>query len=813
MTHKISILVTVFCVGGLLVAPSLVLCADEKPTANDKPVVVDKAAVEKPMVEKPAVEKPAHPPIAASKLTGEQIYNAQCVRCHGADGQGVEKVNENPLIGTLTREKLAHAIDETMPEEDPSLCVGDDAKKVADYIYGAFYSPAARSVNTESRIELSRLTNHQYCNAVTDLVSGYRGVNNMPKERGLMARYFNSKWFDWKKKAAERVEKQVNVNFHEKIPVEGIEKADEFSMMWEGSIIAEDTGDYEFTVVTENGVKLFINDNQIPLIDQWVSFKGPPRDHTASIRLLGGRVYPVRIQAFKFKDDGASMVFKWKPPHKATEIVPERNLIPNMTGEVFIVNTSFPADDRVSGYLRGTSISKAWDEATTSAAIETAKYVSDHLDRLAKTKADANDRNDKIKEYSLNFIQKAFSRSLNEDEKQQYTKVFFPENGNITEGAMRCVIFSLKSPYFLYPNIMHDRPADFDVAERLALSLWDSLPDEQLIKDAKASKLSKRDQISNQANRMLQDPRVKTKLREYFHFWLGIDEKDGVVKDKAVFPDFDENVYADQRTSLDMFIDDVVWSDKSDYRQLVQSDQFYVNSRLAKLYNVQIEPEKFTSDSDFQKVTFEKEYRAGVITHPYVMTTFAYRNLSSPIHRGIFVTRKLLNRTLKPPPQATEFKDGDFSPGMTTREKVTLLTESSACQTCHSIINPLGFPLEHFDAIGRYRQKEGNREIDASTEYTGLDGKTTKFYGATELAEFVATNKEAHAAFVDHLFHHCAKQPINAYGPKVRGDLTKYFEDHGYNIKKLLVEITTVIALHELEQPPQKGEAHVTDNK
>src|SRR6185436_10931375 len=139
-------------------------------------------------------------------------------------------------------------------------------------------------------------------------------------------------------------------------------------------------------------------------------------------------------------------------------------------------------------------------------------------------------------------------------------------------------------------------------------------------------------------------------------------------------------------------LDDVVWSESSDYRRLLLEDDLFVNNRLANFYGINT-----NAQDDFVKVSIEANQRAGVLTHPYLLAAFSYARSSSPIHRGVFLTRNIIGRALKPPPMAMAFRDADFAPTMTMREKVAELTRPQACQSCHSVINPLGFSLEQFD--------------------------------------------------------------------------------------------------------------------
>lgn len=737
----------------------------------------------------------------AEKPNGASIYTKMCADCHGEQGEGVSGAAENALRGTKSIAELAMAIEETMPEDDPSACAGEDAKAVAAFIHDKFYAPHARET-APSRIELAHLTVDQYDNTVADLIASFRWVPDPKEKRGLKTEIFKKRNF--REQAVERLDAKIDYDFGAEVPDEKVPNKEEFSIRWQGSILAEDTGDYEFILTTQNGARLWVNDDRKPLIDEWVASRGEPKEHKATIRLLGGRPYRIKLDVYKFKDDASSVRLEWKPPRKARDLVTARNLSPEFAPELYISTASFPPDDSVSGYERGVAISKAWDEATTSGALEVAGYVVDHLDELAKTKDGAEDRRKKVLEFCRKFVERAFRRPLTDEDKAFFIDEQFAGEMALETSVKRCVLLSLKSPRFLYTNLENSPPDRYDVASRMSYALWDTMPSEHLFRAAKEGWIARPEQVQSEAEKMLKDPRAKAKLRTFFHHWLQLDEKEGIVKNAELFPDFNETVAADLRTSLDLFVDDVVWSDSSDYRQLLLGDRLFINQRLAKLYDV-----PFEGNDEFQPVAFQPEHRAGVVTHPYMLSMLAYNEFSSPIHRGVFVTRHLLGRSLAAPPQATEFKDGDFHAGMTMREKVAVLTEPAACQGCHQIINPLGFTLEHFDAIGRYRETEGEKQVDATTDFATAQGDMVKLEGARGLAQHIVESRSAHGAFVDQLFHHCVKHPITAYGPTTRDDLITSFEQSNYNVRKLLVEIAVVAALHA----PNEGKAeHVASN-
>jgi hypothetical protein len=138
---------------------------------------------------------------------------------------------------------------------------------------------------------------------------------------------------------------------------------------------------------------------------------------------------------------------------------------------------------------------------------------------------------------------------------------------------------------------------------------------------------------------------------------------------------------------------------------------------------------------------------------------------------------------------------------LSTRDRVALQTQPEACQGCHGMINPLGFTMENFDAIGRYRQQERDHPIDASGSYLTHSGETEKFKGIKDLAAFVAASDESQTAFVKHLFHHTVKQPILAYGPNRLNELQQYFAKNEFNIQKLLIEIVASTSLPNKPSP------------
>lgn len=722
---------------------------------------------------------------------GERIYRAKCASCHGADGQGT-KDNPDPLTGKRSVEGLTSYIDRKMPEDKPKTVTGDDARKVAAYIYDAFYSPAAHARITRPRVAFARLTVNQHLNAVADLLATFRDPGRPDDKRGVTFEIFKGGRRLRGRAVESRVEKTVDLDLGDK-PPSGKVKPDEFALRWSGGVFAPDTGDYEFVLETPNGARLWVNDPEVPLIDQWVR-SGTGTTHRGSVRLLGGRVYPFRVEVFKAKAKEAknnekrlALTLKWKRPHRVEEIVPERVLRPGRFRETFVLRTPFPPDDRSMGWVRGTSVSRAWDDATTRAALETAAHVVDRAGALGIGDLADKDARRRLLDWGRRFVERAFRRPLTPEERKFFVDRLLPAAANAGEALKKLVLLTLKSPRFLYRAPGEDPHA---MASRLSFALWDSLPDRALLDAAAQGKLGTREQVAAHAERMLGDPRAKAKIREFYHSWLGVDRLEELSKDEKRYPDFTEAIVSDLRTSLDLFLDDVTWSEKSDFRRLLVADVAFMNGRLATFYGV-----KLPGDAPFKRVKMETGRSAGMLTHPLLLAGMSYNATTSPIHRGVFVARSLLGRRLKPPPQAVTPTPPDLKPDLTTRERITEQTRPAACQACHEMINPLGFTLEEYDAVGRFREKEKGRRIDASGFYRTGEGEAVKFAGARELGTFLSASPEAHSAFVEQLFHFMVQQPVLAFGADAPERLLKTFGENGFSIRRLLVEMMTVSAV------------------
>lgn len=749
----------------------------------------------------------------ATVQEGARLFKTHCAKCHGEQGQGT-KDYPTALTGDKSIVELARVIDDTMPEGEPELVSKSEAEAISAYIHEAFYSPLAQARIKPATVEFSRLTVRQFENCVTDLLLSFRGKESISTEQGLKGEYFNLRSFNKDKRVIERVDPQVNFSFGKEKPEgfpaepdmekrrqDDIHDDQEFSIRWQGQVLAPETGDYEFIVESENGVRLYVNDTQQALCDAWVS-SGNETVHRGRLYLMGGRRYPIRIEMFRYKQPTASVRLKWTRPGHVEELIPTRFLRTGWTPSLFLVTTPFPPDDRSVGYERASSVSKGWQDAVVQAGLETADDVVDHLNSLAGIGENDSPevQQQKRQAFCEKFVERAFRRPLLPEQKERFVTSRLAGVSPET-GVKRVVLLSLMSPEFLYRE--HGR-RQFDAvatAAWLSFTLWDSLPDQPLLEAAAKNELRTREQLSRQVDRMVNDARTHQKLRRFFHQWLRLDQMPEIVKDQQLYPGFDRQLVSDLRDSLDLFLEDLLRQPHADFRRLFQEESLYLNGRLSSFYG----GASLAAEAGFEKVSIPLGERSGVLTHPLLLSGFAYDQESSPIHRGVFIARSLLGRRLKPPPEAVAPLAPALHADLTTRARVLLQTSPDACRTCHQMINGLGFSLEHFDAVGRYREQEKSQPVDAHGSYLNRAGNEVSFADSRELADFLVASPEVHEAFTEQLFQYTVRQPVRAFGEEELSGLTASLRKQEFDLRGLIREIAirTTLRMQEMDQPAE----------
>jgi hypothetical protein len=299
----------------------------------------------------------------------------------------------------------------------------------------------------------------------------------------------------------------------------------------------------------------------------------------------------------------------------------------------------------------------------------------------------------------------------------------------------------LISPHFLF--LVEPEPdaagvyrlGHHQLAARLSYFLWASMPDEELSRLADEGKLHDEQVLREQVRRMLADPKAMGFAESFAVQWLGIDTLGTTVRpDAERFPEFDDQLAADMREEAVRLVGAVLTEDRS-LLELVDGDYAFVNARLAAHYG--LPP---VDGEDIQRVELADRVRGGVLGLGAVLTNTSFPMRTSPVLRGKWVLAELLGSPVPPPPpNAGELPEDDQqADGLSLRERLEQHRTKPECASCHQRMDPLGFGLENFDAIGRWRTEQAGRPVDAS----GTLPSGEKFASPAELKDVLMARKD-----------------------------------------------------------------------
>ena len=267
---------------------------------------------------------------AEIRARGEQIYKESCLSCHGVGGVGVKDHYADALVGDSTVGELTKLVAETMPEENPESCVGDDAAAVASYIHHSFYSEAAQVRNRPPRIRLARLTGEQLRQSLAGIYAAFGDNPWLEDKYGAQGLYFDgTRWKDDKRKI-KRIDPVVDFDFGDKGPGKGVNPK-EFYIQWSGSIKPDRSGKYEIVVRSTCSFVMDFGRDKRELINNHVQSEGRT-EFRRTVYLTGHRPLMFKIDFYqrkrKTKQPPASLSLSWVPPGGVEEIIPQRNLLP-----------------------------------------------------------------------------------------------------------------------------------------------------------------------------------------------------------------------------------------------------------------------------------------------------------------------------------------------------------------------------------------------------------------------------------------------------------------------------------------------------
>jgi hypothetical protein len=403
---------------------------------------------------------------------------------------------------------------------------------------------------------------------------------------------------------------------------------------------------------------------------------------------------------------------------------------------------------------------------------------------------------------------RAFRRPLTEAEVQRYTTlatgIGAAQGSTALTGLRHAVNALLQSPSFLYRVELGVASAadagrlkytDFEMASRLAATLWDSVPDDALLDAAAAGSLSAPEGIRTQAERLLADPRAHRSMRAFSEELFGIKHLEEASKDPALFPTWTDSLKEAMREELALRVEDMIFARQGDFLSLYDDRVTFVNAELARHYGL---PEP--AGSGFVRAEFPADSpRAGLLGAGAILAGHALPQRTSPTARGKFVAEALLCRVVPAPPPNVPPLPPMAGPDATLRERLTLHRESPQCAACHALMDPMGFGMEDFDTVGLYRTLDGVKPVDASGSLTGegLDGST--FDGLAQLGSAMRKQPVLAPCLVSKLYSEAQGRGASELDRAALNALTEAFVVSQHRVDQLLLALVQSDAFRFVE--------------
>ena len=347
------------------------------------------------------------------------------------------------------------------------------------------------------------------------------------------------------------------------------------------------------------------------------------------------------------------------------------------------------------------------------------------------------------------LIRRAYRRPIEPEDLVQPLKFYATarKTGNFEAGIEAALSAILVNPNFLLrierePSpIARDtvyRISDIELASRLSFFLWSSLPDDELLELAERGTLHQPTVLEEQTRRMLADARSSNLIDNFAAQWLYLRNLDSITPDLRQFPDFDDNLRQSFRQETEMFVDSIVREDRS-VSDLLDADYTFLNERLAKHYDI---PHIY--GSRFRRVQLDAAtHRGGLLRHGSILTVTSYATRTSPVIRGHWILKNIIGAPpAPPPPDVPALKDNTVSASLPIKERLAEHRAQAACASCHNLMDPIGFAMENFDAVGRWRETDLGQPIDASGQMLG----GVEFAGVTELEQALVKRPELFAS-------------------------------------------------------------------
>jgi hypothetical protein len=392
-----------------------------------------------------------------------------------------------------------------------------------------------------------------------------------------------------------------------------------------------------------------------------------------------------------------------------------------------------------------------------------------------------------------NLARRAFRRPVTPQEVDRlvsFITLARKHRDSFEEGLCQSLQAMLVSPNFLFRieegGEVSQAISDHELASRLSYFLWSSMPDDELMQLADKQMLHRADVLEAQVRRMLKDPKSRALVENFGGQWLELRKLESVKPDRQRFPVFDEYLRMSMRRETELFFENVIRQDRS-ILDFIDADYTFLNERLAQLYKL-----PNVKGPEFRKVSLSGDTeRGGVLTQAAILTVSSYATRTSPVLRGKWILEKILNAPPPPPlPDVPNLDESKIGSAASLRQQLEAHRQNATCASCHARMDPLGFGLENFDAIGAWRTQDGKFPIDASGVLP--DGRT--FKGPVELKTILKADRNAFAeGLTEKLMIYALGRGLESSDKPAVKQIVSDLAADDYRFSKLVIEIARSI--------------------
>ena len=467
------------------------------------------------------------------------------------------------------------------------------------------------------------------------------------------------------------------------------------------------------------------------------------------------------------------------------------NTVRDLLGDTSHLSATFPPDNGAEGFTNNAdalTISPLLFEKYEAAAEKLATGAVANP-KIVKCSAAASAKGGCAEEILSRFAKRAWRRAVTADEVTRLVALVerAEEAGQpFLQGLELAIKATLLSPNFLFRIEIDPNPdskvahplTDFELASRLSYFLWSSMPDDALFAYAEAGKLSTPNVFDAQVQRMLADPKAAALVDNFAADWL-LHTLGEAAPDTTVFPAFDEDLRHAMEGETMAFLGSFIRGDES-LAGMFDASFTFLNGRMAEYYGI-----PGVSGADFVRVPVTPEsHRGGLLSHASILTMTSVATRTSPVRRGEWVLSELLCSPPPPPPPDIPALTEGTKTG-TIRQRMEQHRKDPVCATCHSQMDPIGFALEHFDAIGRWRDLDEGLPIDASGQLPGGE----KIDGSIDLAKAIKADPRFASCSTRKLYAYALGRSPEPFDAQRIAALSKSFVDDNYRMKNLILNV------------------------